>query len=67
MVIKIVLYQGNCICCEEQTKALPLDEYRSFLKNTSTSYKVFIVFCLTTFPPLAIVLLLMRPQDTEVV
>jgi hypothetical protein len=60
-------YKGNCSCCEELTKVLPLNKYRSFLKNTSASYKVFIVICLTTFPPLGIVLLLMRLQDTEIV
>ena len=67
MVNWMIDYRGNCSCREELTKVLPLNKYRSFLKNTSTSYKVFIVICLTTFPPLGIVLLLMRLQDTEIV
>ena len=67
MVIEMMLYNGNCSCCEEPTKVLPLNKYGSFLKSTSISYKVFIVICLTTFPPLGIVLLLMRLQDTKIV
>ena len=67
MVIEMMLYKGNCSCCEEPIKVVPLNKYGSFLKSTSISYKVFIVICLTTFPPLGIVLLLMRLQDTKIV
>ena len=67
MVNWMIDYKGNCSCCEELTKVLPLNKYRSFLKSTSTAYKIFIVICLTTFPPLGIVLLMMRLQDTKII
>jgi|TARA_B100000497_G_C7298029_1_gene203033 hypothetical protein len=60
-------YRGSCCCSEEPIKVLPLSEDLSFLKNASTSYKVFIVICLTAFPPLGIVLLSMRLQNMEIV
>ena len=67
MVNWMIDYKGNCSCCEEQTIVLPLNKYRSFLRSASTIYKVFIVICLTTFPPLGIVLLMMRLQDTKII